>query len=93
MQLLTGVLNWLVYDWINRRQHATALLKKLHLGVVPLECLRKNLEFAQGNDMTECCEVLKQVLVLVGDSKPPSEFLDSCQRVWLTPRGAIQVRK
>ena len=61
--------------------------------MVPQESLRKNLDFAQGNDMTECCEVLNQVLELNGDTKSSSASPDSCEQEWFTPRGVIKVRK
>ena len=95
MQLLSSVLNWLAHDWNIRRQRATALLKKLRLGVVPQESLTKNLDFAEGNGMTECCEVLNWVLELHVDSdaKSSSAASDSCEQEWFTPRGVIKVRK
>ncbi|XP_072020249.1 uncharacterized protein [Amphiura filiformis] len=72
-QILQGTVMWLKYDWEQRKVHAVDLLKKIRLGLVPIDRLQKILgdeimAIPERMDMVE--EVVK--LSVTKDTASPS---------------------
>ena len=65
-QLFNIVLKWLLYKWEQRKVHALDLLKKLRLGLVPVERLKQILHEGthQILSIRKCKKLLKKVLTL-----------------------------
>ena len=55
------MVNWLKYDWDNRRTHAPGLLKQVRLGLVPKERLTKLMDSAI-LAIPECKKLFKEVM-------------------------------
>ncbi|XP_072025710.1 kelch-like protein 15 isoform X3 [Amphiura filiformis] len=59
-EILQSTLNWLRYDWHQRKMHTTDLLKKIRLGLVPPDRLKQIL----GDEILaipECKEMIEEV--------------------------------
>ncbi|XP_072025718.1 kelch-like protein 15 isoform X3 [Amphiura filiformis] len=59
-EILQSTLNWLRYDWNQRKVHTTDLLKKIRLGLVPFDRLKQIL----GDEILaipECKEMIEEV--------------------------------
>ncbi|XP_072026470.1 uncharacterized protein [Amphiura filiformis] len=62
-QILQGTVMWLKYDWEQRKAHAVDLLKKIRLGLVPVDRLQHIL----GDElmaMPDCKEMVEEVVKL-----------------------------
>ena len=66
IQLLKIVLKWLFHDWDQRKVHTFNLLKKIRLGLVPVDRLKQVLgdEVFQILAIPECKEILEEVVKL-----------------------------
>ncbi|XP_072042468.1 uncharacterized protein [Amphiura filiformis] len=72
-QILRGTVTWLKYDWEQRKVHAVDLLKKIRLGLVPVDRLHKLL----GDELLaipECKDIVEEVVklsVTMDTASPP----------------------
>ncbi len=66
-QILEGTLLWLKHDWKQRKVHAVDLLKKIRLGLVPVNRLRQIL----GGELLSIpeCENVVEEIVTLSDTK------------------------
>ncbi|XP_072024553.1 kelch-like protein 25 [Amphiura filiformis] len=88
-QVLQAVVSWLEHDWITRKTHATSVLTKVRLGVIPQEILRQYLDKDQFKESPELKELLTDVLLPDGASANPGMASGSQTSDMYASRGTI----
>ncbi|XP_072035552.1 uncharacterized protein [Amphiura filiformis] len=68
------LLNWLTHSWEERKQHAHDLLKKVRLGVLSDDLLKKLQEMT--SDIVGCRKMLMEVMKLKATTKTPQRLQD-----------------
>ena len=89
-QILGAALIWLKFDWKQRKVHAVNLLKKVRLGLVPLEKLR----VALGEELLaipECKDMVEEVVKLSVTKEIASPPLAESHPEWFATRNTITV--
>ncbi|XP_072034172.1 kelch-like protein 38 [Amphiura filiformis] len=88
-ELLSMLMEWLTHDWINRRRHATHLLKKIRLGVVPHSRL-KSISEGTITEIPECRDIFNTVFDLRSrQSAPPGVVLSYSHPELFAPRSTV----
>ena len=83
---------WLEYDWQSRKKHAVSLLKKVRLGVVPADSLKKVIDAGKLSEITECKELLSWFLNPEGAAADQGASLMFGSHNMFCSRGTITVR-
>ena len=86
--ILEAVMTWLKFDWDHRKVHAVDLLKKVRLGLVPLDRLRKIF----GDDLLaipECKNMIAEVVKLSVTKETASPPLVTSHPKWFASRNTI----
>ena len=87
-QILQAALIWLKFDWDQRKVHAVELLKKIRLGLVPLDRLREIL----GDELLaipECKDMVEEVVRLHGTKDTASPALIKSHPEFFASRNTI----
>ena len=84
VQIFDCVLTWLRHDWTNRKEDMKGVFKKVRLGLIPIEYLRKKL--TEFEDMPECQKLIQSVIDFKEDVKDqhPLALARECPSVCAT---------
>lgn len=84
------MLSWLAYDWDLRKVCTVDLLRKIRLGLVPLDKLTAIFE-NQLRDIAECMDLYHDILkyYALGKQTRVSKFLSDHKEHLFTPRGNL----
>ncbi|XP_072021210.1 kelch repeat and BTB domain-containing protein 2-like [Amphiura filiformis] len=87
-QILQGTVMWLKHDWEQRKVHAVDLLKKIRLGLVPVNRLQEIL----GDEIMAipaCKEMVEEVVKLIVTKDTSAPLLIGSHPDWFATRNTI----
>ncbi|XP_072019847.1 uncharacterized protein [Amphiura filiformis] len=90
-QILQGTVTWLKYDWEQRKAHAVDLLKKIRLGLVPVDRLQEIL----GDEIMaipECMDMVEEVVKLSVTKDTASPSLITTRHHLFATRNTVTTR-